>query len=99
MHVFIIAENSGVTLVHHIDDFDVRGPEKTVKKIENQPSKLGLKLKVGELEGMEGESGTSPEYLGREKCSIDGCVVTKPNDKHIQNILGKLGMEDANPGV
>jgi hypothetical protein len=26
-------------------------------------------------------------------------VVTKPSDKHIQNILGKLGMEDANPGV
>ena len=97
--MFIIAKNSGVTLVHHIDDFDVRGPEKTVKKVENQPSELGFKLKVGELEGMEGESGTSPEYLGREKCSIDGCVVTKPNDKHIQNILGKLGMEDANPGV
>jgi hypothetical protein len=73
--------------------------KKTVKKIENQPSKFGFKLKVGELEGMEGESGTSPEYLGREKCSIDGCVVTKPSDKHIQNILGKLGMEDANPGV
>ena len=86
-------------MVHHIDDFDVRGPEKTVKKVENQPSELGFKLKVGELEGMEGESGTSPEYLGREKCSIDGCVVTKPNDKHIQNILGKLGMEDANRGV
>jgi hypothetical protein len=26
-------------------------------------------------------------------------VVTKPNDKHVQNILGKFGMEDANPGV
>ena len=34
--------------------------KKTVKKIENQPSKFGFKLKVGELEGMEGESGTSP---------------------------------------
>ena len=25
--------------------------------------------------------------------------MTKPNDKHVQNILGKFGMEDANPGV
>ena len=86
-------------MIHHIDDFDVCGPAEAVKHwLENQIP-ICLKLKVGELEGMEGESGTSPEYLGREKCSIDGCVVTKPNDKHIQNSLGKLGMEDANPGV
>lgn len=87
-------------MIHHIDDFDVCGPAEAVKNLlENQLPKFGCKLKVGELEGMEGESGTLSEYLGREKYTIDDCVVTKPNDKHVQNILGKLGMEDANPGV
>ena len=91
---------SGIILIHHIDDFDVCGPAEAVKNLlENQLPKFGCKLKVGELEGMEGESGTLSEYLGREKYTIDDCVVTKPNDKHVQNILGKLGMEDANPGV
>ena len=48
---------------------------------------------------MEGEFGTSLEYLGREKQAIDGCLVTKPNDKHVQNLWGKFGMENANPGI
>ena len=91
---------SGVILIHHIDDFDVCGPEEAVNNLlKNQFPKFGCKLKVGELEGVEGESGTSSEYLGREKYTIDPCVVTKPNDKHVQNILGKLGMEDANARV
>jgi len=55
-------------LIHHIDDFDVCGPAEAVKHLlENQLPKFGGKLKVGELEGMEGEAGTSLEYLGREK--------------------------------
>ena len=66
---------------------------------EVQLPKFGCKLKVGDLEGVAGEPGTSSEYLGREKYTIDDCVVTKPNDKHVQNILGKLGMEHAKPAV
>ena len=38
-------------------------------------------------------------HLGRTEKTLDGCVVTKPKDKHVQNMLGKFGMEDANPGV
>ena len=91
---------SGVILIHHIDDFDVCGPAEAVKDLlEVQLPKVGCKLKVGDLEGVAGEPGTSSEYLGREKYTIDDCVVTKPNDKHVQNILGKLGMEDAKPAV
>ena len=66
---------------------------------EVQLPKFGCKLKVGDLEGVAGEPGTSSEYQGREKYTIDDRVVTKPNDKHVQNILGKLGMEDAKPAV
>ena len=65
-----------------------------------QLPRFGRKLnEAGELEGMEGESGISSEYLGTEKYTVDGCVVTKPNDKHVQNIKTKLGMEDAKAGV
>ena len=93
-------KRSGVILIHHIDDFDVCGPAEAVKDLlEVQLPKFGCKLKVGELEGVEGEAGTSSEYLGREKYTVDGCVVTRPNDKHVENILQKLGMENAKPGV
>lgn len=91
---------SGCILIHHIDDFDVCGPAAAVKDLlEIQLPKFGCKLKVGELEGVEGGPGTSSEYLGREKYTVDDCIVTKPNEKHVQNILAKLGMEDANAGA
>ena len=84
-----------------MDDFEACGPAEGLKNVlEIQFPRFGRKLnEVGELEGMEGESGTSSEYLGREKYTVDGCVVTKPNDKHVQNIKTKLGMEDAKAGV
>ena len=53
-------------MIHHIDDFDVCGPAEAVKHwLENQIP-ICLKLKVGELEGMEGETGTSSESSAQE---------------------------------
>jgi hypothetical protein len=54
-------------LIHHIDDFDVCGPAEAVKNVlENQLPKFVFKLKVGELEGMEGEPGPSSESSAQE---------------------------------
>ena len=87
---------TGIVLVHHIDDFDVCGPAECVRELlEVQLPKFGCKLKVGDFEGLEDDIGTSSEYLGREKYTVDASVITKPNDKHIENILKKLGMENA----
>ena len=53
-------------MIHHIDDFDVCGPAEAVKHwLENQIP-IFFKLKVGDLEGMEGESGTSSESSAQE---------------------------------
>ena len=40
-----------------------------------------------------------PLYLGREKYTVDASVITKPNDKHIESVLKKLGIENAKPCV
>lgn len=79
---------SATILIHHVGDFDVCGPAEALKELlEIQLLRFWCKLKVCELEGMEGERGTSSECLGKETCAVDDCVVTKPNDKHVQTIL------------
>ena len=85
-----------IAVIHHIDDFDVTGPENDLDDLlKVQLPKHGCKVKVGEFEWPEKHGKTSSEFLGREKISVEGTVLTKPNAKHTDNILKLLNLENA----
>ena len=87
---------TGIVLIHHIDDFDVCGPEEmTDDLLLVQLPRNGCKVKVGEYEYPGLGSQTSTEYLGRTKINTEDAVITKPNRKHIEYILKSLGLEEA----
>ena len=89
---------TGIVLIHHIDDFDICGPEEmTNDLLLVQLPKNGCKVKVGEYEYPGRGSQTSTEYLGRTKINTENAVITKPNKKHIDYILTCLGLEEAKP--
>ena len=89
-------EKTQIVLLHHIDDFDVSGPDKHLNDLLYvQLPKNGVKLKVGELEYPGTGSETTSEFLGRTKINLEDAVVTKPNTRHTNEILKKLGLEEA----
>lgn len=89
---------TGTVLVHHVDDFDICGPEHVLLDLlTNQLPKRGCKLKMGDLEYPGKSNDKTSEFLGRTKISIEEAVVTKPNPKHIKTILEMLGLENAKP--
>ena len=89
---------TGIVLIHHIDDFDVCGPASFLNDLlKVQLPKCGCKLKVGELEWPGEASSSTSEFLGRKKILIEEAVVTLPNEKHINDILKMLGLENAKP--
>ena len=86
-------------VIHHIDDFDVTGPEDDLNNLlKVELPKHGCKVKVGDFEFPEKHGKTSSEFLGREKISVEQAVLTKPNAKHTDNILKLLGLHDAKGG-
>ena len=88
-----------LVVIHHIDDFDVTGPEDDLNNLlKVELPKHGCKVKVGEFEFPEKHGKTSSEFLGREKISVEQAVLTKPNAKHTDNILKLLGLHDAKGG-
>ena len=59
---------TGTVLIHHVDDFDVCGPEHVlVDLLTNQLPSKGCKLKMGELEYPGKTSDKTSEFLGRTK--------------------------------
>ncbi|CAE7358323.1 RE1 [Symbiodinium sp. CCMP2592] len=89
---------TGIVLIHHIDDFDVCGPAALLNDLlKVQLPKCGCKLKVGELEWPGEASSSTSEFLGRKKILVEGAVVPLPNEKHINDILRMLGLEEAKP--
>ena len=93
-------KKTGTVLVHHIDDFDICGPESVlVDLLTVQFPKNGCKLKMGEMEHPNVGSKTTSEFLGRTKVNVEGAVITKPNEKHVKTILQQLGLEEAKAGV
>ena len=92
-------EKTGTVLIHHIDDFDICGPEKVLNDLLMiQFPKNGCKLKMGEMEYPFVGSKTTSECLGRTKINVEEAVITKPNAKHVEVILKQLGLENAKPG-
>ena len=92
-------EKTGTVLIHHIDDFDICGPEKVLNDLLMiQFPKNGCKLKMGEMEYPFVGSKTTSEFLGRTKINVEEAVITKPNAKHVEVILKQLGLENAKPG-
>ena len=92
-------EKTGKALIHHIDDFDICGPEKVLNDLLMiQFPKNGCKLKMGEMEYPFVGSKTTSEFLGRTKINVEEAVITKPNAKHVEVILKQLGLENAKPG-
>ena len=92
-------KKTGTVLLHHIDDFDICGPEEVIQDLLMiQLPRCGCKLKMGELEYPHVGSKTTSEFLGRTKISVEEAVITKPNAKHINTILTQLGLENAKPG-
>ena len=84
-----------VAILHHIDDFDVTGPEEHLDDLlKVQLPKYGCKVKVGEMEYPDRYNKTSSEFLGRTKINVEEAVLTKPNEKHTDNILKLLGLEN-----
>ena len=76
---------TGTVLIHHVDDFDVCGPEHVlVDLLTNQLPSKGCKLKMGELEYPGKTSDKTSEFLGRTKINVEEAAVTKPNAKHIK---------------
>ena len=55
------------------------------------------KVKVGEMEYPDRYNKTGSEFLGRTKINVEEAVVTKPNEKHTDNILKLLGLENCKP--
>ena len=93
-----LCRKTGLVLIHHIDDFDICGPEKFLKELLMvQLPSLGIKLKMGELEYPGIASANTAEFLGRTKVLVEDAVVTKPNKKHTNDILKMLGLEEAKP--
>ena len=92
-------KKTGTVLLHHIDDFDICGPESVIQDLLMiQLPRCGCKLKMGELEYPNVGSKTTSEFLGRTKISVEEAAITKPNAKHINTILTQLGLEDCKPG-
>ena len=84
-----------VAILHHIDDFDVTGPEEHLDDLlKVQLPKYGCKVKVGEMEYPDRHNKTSSEFLGRTKINVEEAVLTKPYKKHTDNILKLLGLEN-----
>ena len=84
-----------VAILHHIDDFAVTGPEEHLDDLlKVQLPKYGCKVKVGEMEYPDRYNKTSSEFLGRTKINVEEAVLTKPNEKHTDNILKLLGLEN-----
>ena len=89
---------TGVVLVHHIDDFDICGPEETlIDLLTVQLPANGCKLKMGEIEYPRRGNSMTSEFLGRKKINVENAIITKPNERHIQTILRQLGLENAKP--
>ena len=89
---------TGTVLIHHVDDFDVCGPEHVlVDLLTNQLPSKGCKLKMGDLEYPGKTSDRTSEFLGRTKINVEEAAVTKLNSKHIKTILQMLGLENAKP--
>ena len=87
---------TNIVLIHHIDDFDVCGPDVMLDDLlKVQFPKNGCKIKVGEYEYPGQGNQNSSEYLGRTKINTEDAVITKPNKKHIDYILGSLNLEQA----
>ena len=87
-----------VAVLHRIDDFDVTGPEEHLDDfLKVQLPKYGCKVKVGEMEYPDRYNKTSSEFLGRTKINVEEAVLTKPNEKHTDNILQLLGLENCKP--
>ena len=82
---------TGTVLIHHVDDFDVCGPEHVlVDLLTNQLPSKGCKLKMGGLEYPGKTSDRTSEFLGRTKINVEEAAVTKLNSKHIKTILQML---------
>ena len=85
-------------LIQYIDDFDVCGPAALLDDLlKVQLPRCGCKAKVGELEWPGEASSSTSEFLGRKKILVEDAVVTLPNEKHINDILRMLGLEQAKP--
>ena len=63
-----------------------------------QLPKNGVKLKAGELEYLGTGNETTSEFLGRTNINLEDAVVTKPNARHTNEILKKLGLQEAKSG-
>ena len=78
-------KKTGTILVHHIDDFDICGPEHVLTDLLTvEFPKNGCKLKMGEMEYPGISSQSTSEFLGRTKINVEHAVITKPNAKHIR---------------
>lgn len=87
---------TATVLLHHIDDFDICGPESAIRDLlPVQFPKNGCKLKMGDMEFPNVGSKTTSDILGRTKINVEDAVITKPNEKHINTILKQLGLENA----
>ena len=88
-------ELTGTVLIHHIDDFDMCGPQDClIDLLTVQFPGSGCKLKMGHLEFPDVGSKVSSEFLGRTKVNVEGAIITKPHERHAQTILKALGLED-----
>ena len=89
-------KKTATVLLHHIDDFDICGPESASRDLlPVQFPKNGCKLKMGDMEFPNVGSKTTSDILGRTKINVEDAVITKPNEKHINTILKQLGLENA----
>ena len=89
-------KKTAAVLLHHIDDFDICGPESASRDLlPVQFPKNGCKLKMGDMEFPNVGSKTTSDILGRTKINVEDAVITKPNEKHINTILKQLGLENA----